>query len=372
MENKGLTLLDNIPQTSHTYLYLERWANGKEGSITDSNGHGIYRFFPMKRDANGNRIDEQTNFDDYETNPIVATGIIGYWLHFRKNRNRLASYTTWTKEDERKDTLKIFTDYTVDKLNQYIEREQDAPDSWRRNLTREFYTEFIIQNEKPLNKQNEALMEYITPSDRQMVRDVMAEYMLFLEEKRRQFKTIPKGEKPSGNFVPTGQTFVKTTKVTDLQLTLIMQRLSMSHKLDPDANADDWLKLFSGVDSKFTMKWLGTPGELRDLFDMLTQKSGSKDTGYVIPRYGYQKIVLSHFTDKDGKYFDKLKGQKSISSFQPLLDDCNFMLQFMTERMTEAMKTIIREHKAELQEQGLHYNTTAAKNDDRQKVRNKL
>ena len=146
----------------------------------------------------------------------------------------------------------------------------------------------------------------------------------------------------------------------------------MAKKLDPDTKADDWLKLFSGVDSMFTMKWMGKPGELRDLFDMLTTKDSHSKTGYITPRYGYQKIVLSHFTDKDGKYFDKLKGQKSISSFQPLLDDCNFMLQFMTERMTEVMKIIIREHKTELQEQGLYYNSIAAKKDDHQKVRNKL
>jgi hypothetical protein len=223
MENKGLTLLDNIPQTSHTYLYLERWANGKEGSITDSNGHGVYRFFPMKRDANGNRIDEQTNFDDYETNPIVATGIIGYWLHYRRNNNRLASYTTWTKEDERKNTLKIFTDYTEDQLKQYIDREQDAPNGWRRDLEREFYTEFIIRNEKPLNKQTEALMEYITPSDRQMVRDVMAEYMLFLEEKRKLFSENVQFSKEKRTRLLASNTIVRTHSRTGVQTIDILQ-----------------------------------------------------------------------------------------------------------------------------------------------------
>ena len=223
MENKGLTLLDNIPQTSHTYLYLERWANGKEGSITDSNGHGVYRFFPMKRDANGNRIDEQTNFDDYETNPIVATGIIGYWLHYRRNKNRLASYTTWTKEDERKNTLKIFTDYTEDKLKQYIDREQDAPNGWRRDLEREFYTEFIIRNEKPLNKQTEALMEYITPSDRQMVREVMAEYMLFLEEKRKLFDENEQFSLEKRKRLMASNTIVRTHSRTEVETIDILQ-----------------------------------------------------------------------------------------------------------------------------------------------------
>ena len=373
MEDKIDCLLDMIPQASHFYYYFRGcWANGKEGTIADSNGHGVYRFYPFVKDENGNRIDYEIDYDDYVANPIVATGIIGYWLHYRKNNDRLASYTTWTKEDERKNTLKIFSDYTEDKLNQYIEREQYSPSSWRRDLKKEFYMDFIIRNEEPLNEKTQALMEYITPSDQQQVKEVIAEYMLFLEEKRKEYKPKYGGKEDKVTFVPTGQTFVKTTKITDLQLTLIMQRLSMANRLDPNATADEWLKLFSGVDSIFSMKWLGTPGELRDLFDMLTKSPRKGQSGYVTPRYNYQQIVLSHFKDSTDKPFSKLKGQKHIPSFQPILDDCGFTIQCFTERMTDVMRTIIIEHKQELEEQGIYYNTTAAKKDDRQKVKNKL
>ena len=189
MEDKIDCLLDMIPQESHFYYYFRGcWANGKKGSISDSNGHGVYRFYPFIKDENGNQIDAEIDFDDYATNPVVAMGIIGYWLHYRKNNDRLASYTTWTKEDERKNTLKIFSDYTEDKLNQYIEREQYSPSSWRRDLKKEFYMDFIIRNEEPLNEKTQALMEYITPSDQQQVKVVIAEYMLFLEDKRKEYK----------------------------------------------------------------------------------------------------------------------------------------------------------------------------------------
>lgn len=185
MEDKIDCLLDMIPQESHFYYYFRGcWANGKEGSITDSNGHCVFRFFPLIKDDKGNRIDAEIDFDDYDTNPVVATGIIGYWLHFRKNNDRLASYTTWTKEDERKNTLKIFNDYTEDKLKQYIEREQYSPSSWRRDLEKEFYTDFIIPNEEPLNKQSEALFEYITKDDRKLVEEVIEEYMKYLRKCR--------------------------------------------------------------------------------------------------------------------------------------------------------------------------------------------
>ena len=189
MKDKIDCLLDMICPESHFFYYFGGcWANGKEGTITDFYGDGIYRFFPSVKDANGNLLDDKKDFDDYITNPIVATGIVGYWLHFRNNKDRFASYLTWTKEKERKNILKIFTDYTTDKLKQYIEREQYSPSSWRRDLEKEFYMDFIIRNEEPLNEKTQALMEYITPLDQQQIKEVIAEYMLFLEEKRKEYQ----------------------------------------------------------------------------------------------------------------------------------------------------------------------------------------
>jgi len=371
-DNKTDSLLDMISQAHHFYYYFRGgWANGKEGAISDFKGNGIYRFFPSKKDAKGNLMDEEVDHDDYVTNPIVATGIVGYWLHFRKNRDRLASLFG-PKEEERKNILELFVSYTEDKLKQYIEREQEKPSSWRRNLEKEFYTDFIIHNEEILNEKTEELMPFITPSDRELVKELMSEYLLYLEDKKKAYGKVREDDKGDNTFKPIGQTFTKTTKVTDLQLTLLMQRLSMSNKLDPDVSADEWLKLFSGVNSMFTMKWLGTPGELRDFFDLLTRPLPSSKTGYVIPHYGYQKIVRSHFTNVNGEYFKNLKAQKKISSYQPILDDCAFFLQCVTERMTGIMKTIIQQHKEELSEQGLFYNATASKWNDRTKIQNKL
>lgn len=180
--------------------------------------------------------------------------------------------------------------------------------------------------------------------------------------------------KPDGeekDFTPTGHTFSKTAKVTELQLTLIMQRLTKANRLDPNGSADDWLKLFSGVDSMFSIKWLGKPGELRDLFELLTKPKGKNKTGYVIPFYNYQQIVLSHFTDKNGDAFKRLRGQKSIESFKSILDDCDFTIQFLTDRMTAVMKEIIYNNEGALKEAGLTYNISAAKNDDNLRIRSK-
>ena len=189
-------------------------------------------------------------------------------------------------------------------------------------------------------------------------------YALSVDATNVNAKVIP-------DFTPTGKTFSMTTKIIERQLTMIAQRLTQANRLDPDCPMDDWLKLFSGTDEIFTIKWLGHPGELRDLFKMLTDKKTKQSTGYITPKYDYQIIVRSHFVDKDGNYFKDLRGQKSIDEFSPILDDCKFMLECMITKVTSIMRVLMMEHQAELEEMGIHYNTTAAKKSDGQRVRNK-
>ena len=120
-----------------------------------------------------------------EEHPIVATGIVGYWLHFRNCKNRLASL--WAPEGPQI-FLEQYITYTEDKLKQYKKTVQrDDPSSWRRDLEREFYTEVILPNEEKLNKQTEALFEYITPNDCNIIKAIMREYILFLKTKKQKF-----------------------------------------------------------------------------------------------------------------------------------------------------------------------------------------
>ena len=168
-------------------------------------------------------------------------------------------------------------------------------------------------------------------------------------------------KKEEKKFIPIGQTFTKSVQITDVQLRIIGQRLSLAKKLDSSCSAENWEKLFSGVDSRFTINWLGHPGELRDLFDMLTKKRDGSNDGYLSPHYGYQKIVQSHFTDKNGEYFTDLRKQKSIEAFKPIIDDCEFFIQNYTEQLTDVMKQIIQEHWSELKEFGYVFDTNTYK-----------
>ena len=181
MENNHDSVLDKIPQSNAGSLY-DGWANGEKGTIADYDRQSVYRFYRASINSQGNYVWDNINDEDA---PIVAVGIVAYWLHCRKNDNRMATANfDWNAG---KSIIDVFTLYTNYRLLQYREWHKNDPDSWRRDLTKEFYTEFIIPNETGLNKQTEPLFDFITPSDQKLVRDVMKEYMLYLQEKRKTY-----------------------------------------------------------------------------------------------------------------------------------------------------------------------------------------
>ena len=155
-------------------------------------------------------------------------------------------------------------------------------------------------------------------------------------------------------FLPSGSTFTKTALLTDRLIDIMGQRLTQANKLN--ASPDDWRKLFSGVNQQFDMTWLGTEGELRDLFKMLTDKPQ-----YVKPKRNFQQILKSHFLNEHGHRFNNLHGAKSIENFQPILDDCAFLLQHLTDSMTTIMKKLVNDNEAALRETGYFDKVQAAK-----------
>ena len=161
-------------------------------------------------------------------------------------------------------------------------------------------------------------------------------------------------ENNEDDFLPIGTTFTKTALLTDKLIDIMGQRLTQAGKLN--ASPDDWRKLFSGVNQQFDMTWLGTEGELRDLFKMLTDKPQ-----YAKPKRNFQMILKSHFVNEHGHRFNNLHGAKSIEGFQPILDDCAFLLQHLTDSMTAIMKKLIRENEEALREMGYFDKVQAAK-----------
>ena len=180
-------MLDKIPTVFNTdiILYISNtWANGKVGAITDGMNNCEFRFYKSEMNKLGNY--EVSRNSTLENSPIVATGIIGYWLHHRPNNYRFA---TWNRKMD-KPFDEIFMTYTEIKLNNFKDYlKKNDPSSRRRDLDREFYTEVIIPNEEKLNQQSKALFDYITSEERNLVGRIMDEYMLYLKEKMEEYET---------------------------------------------------------------------------------------------------------------------------------------------------------------------------------------
>lgn len=226
-----------------------------------------------------------------------------------------------------------YSETICDLLNHTIESELNGCDEKEQEI---FYQRLMDQTPK--------LCEWINSYD---------EANEWLSDQISDTITATNGVSDEEDFKPNGKTFSKTAYLTDKLIDIIGQRLAQSNKLN--ASPDDFRKLFSGVNQQFTMTWLGTGGELRDFFKMLT------DNGYAIPKRGYQQIVKSHFLDEKGHRFNNLHGDKSIDSFHTIIDDCAFLLQHLIDNVTSVMKQLISENHDALNEIGFFDKEQSAK-----------
>lgn len=213
--------------------------------------------------------------------------------------------------------------------------------------------EMVGCNEKELNginqrliEQSPALCEWINSYD---------EADEWLSDQIANTIVVKNRKSEDEEFIPSGRTFTKTSLLTDRLIDIIGQRLAKAKKLD--ASPDDFRKLFSGIDQQFTLTWNGTGGELRDLFKMLTETKCQ----FAKPRRCYQQILKSHFLDENGQRFNNLHGDKSIDAFKPIIDDCAFLLQHLTDSMTAIMQQLIYDNQAALNEEGYFDEVQAAK-----------
>ena len=228
-------------------------------------------------------------------------------------------------------TESCYCEYICDLLNQTTWRELEECD---KNEQKDFNRRLI--------EQSPILCEWINQYDDSDV---------WLSDQIADTIGVRKDEK----FTPSGRTFSKTTLLTDRLIDIIGQRLAKANKLD--ATPDDFRKLFSGINQVFFMTWKGSGGELRDLFKMLTDPQNQ----FAKPQRGYQHILESHFLDENGQRFKNLHGDKSIDAFQPIIDDCSFLLQHLTDNMTAIMRQILYDNQNALSDEGYFDDVQAAK-----------
>ena len=177
MEKK---VIDKISPNNIRYYY-EGWRNGKHGSICQQNG--IYRFVEMARGKSGMLDDVNRNEED---NPIVAKGIVAYWLQFNSRVDTVIKRLTKYNCEIPKDIREQFDNYTQIRFEQFKREHRDDPNTWDWDWEREFYTNVIIPHEMAFNKLSEALFDYISDSDIVLVRGVMNSYIKYLKKIRTE------------------------------------------------------------------------------------------------------------------------------------------------------------------------------------------
>lgn len=161
--------------------YYEGWRNGKHGSICQKDG--IYRFVEMARGKSGMLDDVNRNEED---NPIVAKGIVAYWLQFNSRMDTVIKRLTKYNCEIPKDIREQFDNYTQIRFEQFRREHRDDPNSLDWDWDREFYANAIIPHEMAFNKLSEALFDYISDSDIVLVRSVMNSYIKYLKKIRTE------------------------------------------------------------------------------------------------------------------------------------------------------------------------------------------
>lgn len=280
------------------------WANGKTGSITDSEGNGVFRFFEMKP----GKFNTEIVSEKPEDNPIVATGIVAYCLHNRKFKNilfkklRLSSFLPQS-------ILQQFNEYTAGLFEKYREEREQEPDSWRCDIKSEFYIKFVIPYAESKNNESKALFEYLTPNDCQYIEDLMKEYILYLEKRKKEFIDVSiKPERRKADKKPFDpDTFRETftywpdgmkQEKREIKLKMAFRRISGT-LIERDTHYDTFEALLSGKPLDVKIVWIGTNSQLRELFSQLVRKQKllKKPTG------GLNQILTARFKKADGTLF---------------------------------------------------------------------
>lgn len=163
------SLLDYISISNTNTHITNRWANGSTGAIQDIENNCIFRFIDYLPVGDSCRDLHPTD-EDKLTCPILACGIIAYWIKYRKQLG--------TKE--------LFEKYFSIKLNQYKSLHEQDDDAWTRDLEKEFILRHCTKQEKGLIKRSTPLLQYLSDLDVEKIKSISTQYLSFARSKRNE------------------------------------------------------------------------------------------------------------------------------------------------------------------------------------------
>ena len=167
----GESYLDKAYSTKES-RHITKWANGAAGSLVDIENEYVLRFVdyyykPGKDDDDDYWRKIHPKTEDELTCPVVAEGIVVFWLKYR-NQNNIAQ---------------IFEDYYDFCLQQYIKKEEKSMDAWERDLPREFAKGRHLKKELKRIEKSEAIYPYLDEKDVGVIKQLTNNYINFVRKK---------------------------------------------------------------------------------------------------------------------------------------------------------------------------------------------
>lgn len=120
------TLLDKISKSSNNTIITDTWLTGQTGEIVDIKGDYVFRFIDFI--DNGELRHKHTTEESKLTCPVVATGLVGFWLHHKDDIG----------------IKDIFEAYFKLRLEQYVSTHKYDDNAWERDLQKEFICQHHI------------------------------------------------------------------------------------------------------------------------------------------------------------------------------------------------------------------------------------
>ena len=137
------TLLDKISKYPNNTYITDAWLTGQTGEIVDLKNDCIFRFIDY--DTEGELRIKHTTEESQLSCPVVACGLVGYWLHKKDSEG----------------TKAIFDGYYELCLKNYEKEHECDDNAWERDLKKEFVCRHHVPTEKKWLKASEALFSYI-------------------------------------------------------------------------------------------------------------------------------------------------------------------------------------------------------------------
>lgn len=164
LKQKGDKMVENYlddiykPGVNHCFRL---WANEKYGSIYDLENNCVLRFIEVP-DGTHYKYKEE---DWKQKSPILASGIVVWWLLYRRSKS----------------VLDIYESYCQMRMAQYKARREKDADSWKCDIEDEFFNKEWLDIERKCVYESQALFGFVSEQDGKEIQDIINNYWSFIK-----------------------------------------------------------------------------------------------------------------------------------------------------------------------------------------------